>query len=366
MWGKQGRNSVIATFVENLRERMRYAEYWIGAHPDNPACVLPSLDTLEEFIRDFPDEILGVEGAFKYSSELPFLFKILSIEKPLSIQAHPDRELARLLYASDPQMYTDDNHKLELAVALSEVELLHGFKSKKEIAFFINQRSALRELLGTSSAKLSEENGLEIVYKKLLEVSDEDLEVYASKLLDELKSASNLTREDEWILKTAPLLETIADAGLFSFYFLRLLKLEKFQGIFTNANVPHSYLSGDLAECMTNSNNVIRCGLTDKLIEKEILSEMLEYEEASSEVIDNFKEFTAPTGEFKLNLLSEGRNKLSGSNVKILFSYSGEGTVHFSDALMNFWLGDAYMMPATTGTIDVEVKEGIVFVASCE
>lgn len=36
---------------------------------------------------------------------LPFLFKVLSIEKALSIQTHPDKETAERLHATMPNVY---------------------------------------------------------------------------------------------------------------------------------------------------------------------------------------------------------------------------------------------------------------------
>lgn len=56
---------------------------------------------------------------------------MLSIKKALSIQAHPDKELARALHKSQPSLYKDDNHKPELALALTEFEALCGFISLK-------------------------------------------------------------------------------------------------------------------------------------------------------------------------------------------------------------------------------------------
>lgn len=50
---------------------------------------------------------------------LPFLLKVLSVQTALSIQAHPDKELARRLHSSRPDMYKDDNHKPEMALAVT-------------------------------------------------------------------------------------------------------------------------------------------------------------------------------------------------------------------------------------------------------
>ena len=52
---------------------------------------------------------------------------MLSVAKALSIQAHPDKALAEKLHARDPKNYKDDNHKPEMALAVTEFEALCGF-----------------------------------------------------------------------------------------------------------------------------------------------------------------------------------------------------------------------------------------------
>ena len=47
--------------------------------------------------------------------------------KALSIQAHPDKKLAEALHALRPSIYKDDNHKPEMAVAVTEFHALCGF-----------------------------------------------------------------------------------------------------------------------------------------------------------------------------------------------------------------------------------------------
>ena len=65
----------------------------------------------------------SVEG----SGALPFLFKILSVETPLSIQAHPHKQLAEELHHKYPDIYKDANHKPEMLIALTEFEALCSF-----------------------------------------------------------------------------------------------------------------------------------------------------------------------------------------------------------------------------------------------
>lgn len=51
--------------------------------------------------------------------------------KALSIQAHPDKQLARTLHKLLPDMYKDGNHKPEMALAMTEFEALCGFIALK-------------------------------------------------------------------------------------------------------------------------------------------------------------------------------------------------------------------------------------------
>jgi mannose-6-phosphate isomerase len=50
------------------------------------------------------------------------------------VQAHPTKELAAQLRASNPKEYPDDNHKPEMCVTLTDFEGLMGFRPLTEIA----------------------------------------------------------------------------------------------------------------------------------------------------------------------------------------------------------------------------------------
>ena len=64
---------------------------------------------------------------------LPFLFKVLSVQTALSIQAHPDKDLAARLHAARPDMYKDDNHKPEMTLAVSNFEALCQFQKANHV-----------------------------------------------------------------------------------------------------------------------------------------------------------------------------------------------------------------------------------------
>lgn len=95
-WGKYGTNSIVATLIKTanpkfvINEEKSYAELWMGTHPNGPSYLKEKNISLEEYIQKNTN-ILGTEVQKKFGSSLPFLFKVLSIRKALSIQAHPDK-----------------------------------------------------------------------------------------------------------------------------------------------------------------------------------------------------------------------------------------------------------------------------------
>lgn len=79
--------------------------------------------SLPDVIRQFPEEILGHEVSQKYGGELPLLVKFIDAQKDLSIQVHPDDEMARRLH--------DKNGKSEMWYVLAAepgAYLYSGFK----------------------------------------------------------------------------------------------------------------------------------------------------------------------------------------------------------------------------------------------
>ncbi|MCH2622524.1 MAG: hypothetical protein MKZ66_04710, partial [Acidimicrobiales bacterium] len=92
----------------------------------------------------------GVEGSGRPEAELwfddrpglPFLVKVLAVDRPLSLQIHPDSEAAQVGFAAeeaaglpsdDPRRsFRDNRPKPELACALSPFEVLCGFRPVKE------------------------------------------------------------------------------------------------------------------------------------------------------------------------------------------------------------------------------------------
>lgn len=76
----------------------------MGTHPNNPSYDKGTGRSLQELVEE-NEALLSPELVKKFGKQLPFLFKVLSIEKVLSIQAHPDKKLAERLHKEDPENY---------------------------------------------------------------------------------------------------------------------------------------------------------------------------------------------------------------------------------------------------------------------
>ncbi len=136
-WGTTNDNAFIPHLLGFSAVRdLPYAELWIGAHPSAPSDIVLQgrQSPLNKVIHDFPLEILGEYVARRFDNRFPFLLKVLSAARALSIQTHPDKEQAGKLHAADPAHYPDDNHKPEIAIALDSLTAIAGFRPPKDIA----------------------------------------------------------------------------------------------------------------------------------------------------------------------------------------------------------------------------------------
>lgn len=89
----------------------------MGTHPSNPSKDVATGRTLLELVET-NQALLSAPVTERYGQKLPFLFKVLSIQKALSIQAHPDKKLAERLHAEDPKNYPGSTSTSSLSETL--------------------------------------------------------------------------------------------------------------------------------------------------------------------------------------------------------------------------------------------------------
>lgn len=98
-WGKIGKSSLVAQLSQGnsastpVVDQDPYAELWMGTHPSGPSVLAASDEPLLSHLVKNVDS-LGDEEKKKFGTDLPFLFKALSVAKALSIQAHPNKVIS--------------------------------------------------------------------------------------------------------------------------------------------------------------------------------------------------------------------------------------------------------------------------------
>ncbi|KAF4321590.1 hypothetical protein BBO99_00004597 [Phytophthora kernoviae] len=278
-WGKNGLESSVAQLKDAADESFQvnptspYAELWMGTHPNGPSQVLredgePQL--LSDWIRTNQSNATG---------DLPYLFKVLSVAKALSIQAHPDIKLARELHAKFPQIYKDANHKPEMTIALTRFEALSQFRELSEIVAHLQAIPELRALVDEEVVQrlVTQQNeaALREFFRCFVYVEANKVATQLQALRARLEAKTDLSALDKLVLRLDDAFP--GDIGCFCPFLLNYITLEPGEAMFLDANEPHAYLSGDCVECMACSDNVVRAGLTPKFIDKETLHSMLTY-----------------------------------------------------------------------------------------
>mmetsp|Transcript_89502 Transcript_89502/g.178900 ORF Transcript_89502/g.178900 Transcript_89502/m.178900 type:complete len:461 (+) Transcript_89502:66-1448(+) len=284
-WGIRGLDSRCARYalesgsIDGVNPSAPYAELWIGTHPKAPTTFVDGT---------------SLESAV--GGQLPFLFKILSAGKALSIQAHPDKTNAERLHAENPQAYGDSNHKPELAIALTPFEAMCGFRRIEEIAVLLKKHPEFAACI-SDDAKLKvfmccDDSSKRLALKALFSsfmacdplVSKPQLEALLHRLQRGQSGGDHPHPHEEppWERKCARAVLRLSqqfpgDAGAMAPLFLNYLLIAPGESFFMAANEPHAYVAGEIIECMACSDNVVRAGLTPKFKDVDNLVGMLSY-----------------------------------------------------------------------------------------
>lgn len=367
-WGAKGSEAIIPKLLGFQPEEGKpYAELWIGVHPKAPSTVIMPGGRevfLNELIDKYPDEILGRDASARFKGKLPFLLKVLSAAEALSIQAHPDKVKAEILHRKDPKNYPDDNHKPEIAIALDSLKALVGFKPFDKFLNAIESCAGLKEFAGSKtideakSSPLSEEGKVKILYEEIIKKSvshPEELKTAVEKIKEDiLKKDSGLRTEEENLFLQLEQ-QYGNDVGLFSIFLFNLVKLKEGEGIFLDAGIPHAYLKGNIIECMANSDNVVRVGLTPKFKDIDSLVEILSYDLTPVEIINTASSeneentYKVPIDEFEITrwkFKEASFRVLDNKSASILIVIEGSISSEINGEKKIFNKGDIILIPA--------------------
>ncbi|WOH07639.1 hypothetical protein DCAR_0727072 [Daucus carota subsp. sativus] len=373
-WGRVGYESAVARlYCKNsgveIDENKCYAELWMGTHASGPSFVVGENgeESLKSWIENNPG-VLGDKVFDKWNTNLPFLFKVLSIAKALSIQAHPDKKLAELLHRTQPDMYKDDNHKPEMVLAITDFEALCGFTDLEELQDILRDFREVSEVVGTAYTdqvlnctekdEVNKKASLQALFTKLMSTSKEVISGVLAKLINRLNlesKARELTSKEALVLRLQK--QYPDDIGIIAALLFNYIKLKPGEALYLGANEPHAYIFGECIECMATSDNVVRAGLTPKKRDTEILCSMLTYKQGSPEILpgvninSSIKRYTPPLDEFEIDhCVLKDENSVVFPAVpspSIFLVTAGNGTMK-SEAEEIVSEGDVLFAPANT------------------
>ncbi|PIF22301.1 mannose-6-phosphate isomerase [Candidatus Pantoea floridensis] len=321
------------------------AELWMGAHPKSPSTVEINGEarSLREVIDADKPATLGKAVAERFG-ELPFLFKVLCADQPLSIQVHPSKAAAEEGFAREnaagiplsaaERNYKDANHKPELVYALTSFQAMNGFRELHEIVSLLEPVAGAHPQIAHFLENANEAN-LAKLFATLLSLQDEA----KSRAIGVLKSALNARGGEPWQTIKAIAVDYPDDSGLFSPLLLNVITLQPGEAMFLFAETPHAYLKGVALEVMANSDNVLRAGLTPKFIDIPELLANLKFQAKPAATLltqpqrdGDTLNFPIPVDDFAfaIHALSATPHSLAQNSAAVLFCIEGQAVIEKS------------------------------------
>lgn len=362
------------------------AELWFGAYPAAPAYLVGDgrPRSLLDIIEEDPGGTLGEQVIATYGNRLPFLLKVLAVEAPLSLQAHPSPEQARAGYAAEEaagvpraaphRLYKDRSHKPELVCALTRFEGLCGFRPVRETLALAEALDCppLGALL-TPLRSRADASGVRDVFGALMTMSTGPLIALIEAVVGAAASAGEQASEPwqgslGWLGRLAAAYP--GDPGVVGSLLLNHVTLEPGEAVFMPAGRLHAYLAGMGVEIMASSDNVLRGGLTPKHVDVEELMRTLTFRPGPVPVLLPEGEpemvYSTPVSEFRLSLLHlvAGSPLVLGSGrPQVLFCADGGASAASGDRRLMLGRGDALFVAAKDPPVTV-VGAGSVFRAT--
>ena len=235
-----------------------------------------SRDGKTPYIADLlgePEGCLGKETLKAGYQELPFLLKVLSCERALSIQSHPDKATAEKLHEKDPRHYPDANHKPEIMIALTPFKALGGFRKVEDIVADLDTLACVQPW--RQVYKEAPSITPKAICETLLNLPMSLVRNMLTDLQKELAARKERTEREELVLNLIK--QYPCDRGVLFGFLLNIISLKPGDFLYIPPNEPHAYLEGTGVECMANSDNVIRAGLTPKNIDIHVLLNTLTF-----------------------------------------------------------------------------------------
>ena len=375
-----GSTTLLAELFGRIPSGSPEAEVWYGAHERHPS----------------PIEWHGVACSVRdvTSIEAPtFLVKLIAVAAPLSVQVHPDGATAAAGFAAEEaraipresreRRFADASGKPELLRAVSAMRVLCGL------------RPALvsRELLSSLAPRGFDEPlallahgdpSLGQVVALLLRAGDAQVAGWFDALLagssEVLRSARDQPGADtDGLVRLARLLVDLhgrhpRDPGVLVALLLEDRDLSPGEAIYLAPGVPHAYLSGLGVEVMASSDNVLRGGMTSKLVDVEAFLAVLDASAIGATSVGalshqvgeegGWHRFLTPSDAFVLDQAEVSgvlRVERTGAGPAVLLCLGGAVTVRAGDGSgADLTPGDAVLLRRGLDPIEVRGEGTVV------
>ncbi len=374
-----GNNDFIPNLIGKPVDNKPKAEMWMGTHPGAPSLVSETNQTLEKFLEE-NSHFFSLNHLKLYNDKLPFLFKVLAIEKPLSIQCHPDYREAKLGYDNEREFrknnprslwnYKDDNRKAEVIYALTPITAMCGFLSDDEIIENLKTyipfgfEKYINQLLKGSS------NKAKTIFEYIYTVEIDVLKHLVSELLKNVKSKENKVGEfftKEGIINRVSK-EFPLDRGLFAPLMLNVVHLNEGESLYLEPRLLHAYVYGNGIELMSASDNVLRGGLTNKKMDVDELLKVMIIKPLKIKLCKQYKDINnkviveTPTDEFTLAVYKKGNYEIKSDNLEMLL-FLEDSKMEIQNQVLDIKKGSVYVIAANSH-FKLEAN-GDIFVATC-
>ncbi|AKV55573.1 mannose-6-phosphate isomerase [Bifidobacterium actinocoloniiforme DSM 22766] len=280
------------------------AEMWFSGHPQSPSTLrLPDgggLPLTQAIQRD-PQGMVGQEDSEDFGPVLPYLFKVISARIPLSLQVHPldfearagfNRENAAGVPLSAPERsFKDTLAKNEMVVALEPFTASVGFapiSTQLQILRVVDHPVAQRMVdalvthrfrRGTTPAGFAQADAMMPVsslawpdsrrrvfraFYTAVSAQAGDAGELTPALLDADRRIHSRKAHDAIVNALQAAQAFPGDPSVLALLMMNAVCLDEGESVYIPAGTPHAYIHGAAAEIMTNSDNVLRAGMTPK------------------------------------------------------------------------------------------------------
>ncbi len=343
------------------------AELWFATHPNGEA-TLPDNTPLSSFLKERGASFLGERVVEGWGRDLPFLLKVLSIAQPLSLQVHPSTAQAQAGWSKEAHLrgvvneeelnYKDPRQKEEVICPLTPMTALYGFLPIEKI------EENFKEIFPSLVHKelfSSTENFFKTLYTFEEPFKGELLQTYKKYV----EGAGGYER-GEWLTREGVARQCLElyphDIGTLAPYFMNVLNLKEGEAIYLSPGTLHAYVKGAGIELMSNSDNVLRGGLTPKRVDLDELLSLLVFEsdaetKAPQEVDQSgCLNIITPASDFMLGLFTKGSYRVEREAVvELLFCSEGETLLTHEGGEARIKQGECLVISASLTTYKLEV-----------